>query len=343
MWLGTRGGWKADWDATWYDLATLFTQLFVIALLPISTTGLVRDIDRQLGNGDAAKGRLYAKSIQDATQLVHTKREYRTLMSRTIYILILGVLVLIAGQAASGARFGMAWAEGVVSQEVDDHGVLIFNEVERSEVVYDQTVATLSITVAVGLVFGAVIQRHIFGGVGCLAALAFIGWLVLVVVFALPLLVYASIHSIFHHDRANEDCSIFPRTSHEFENDLCTSRFWTFLIGGGIFSFGVLIITALGLKEAIPGILRTRKLAEVPYNAGGRAKAPKQMSTFFREGPSQTVATPLFQEVDESQELALGGYASSDGFFNYKTRIGDASDAHKFLYAPRMVGVPDAH
>jgi len=342
LWQGSHGGWMADWDATWYDLAALFTQLFVIILLPITTTGLGRNVNRELGNGDQTEGRLYAKRIQDATQLVHTKREYRSLMTGTIYILILGVIVLIAGQAASGARFGMAWAEGVVGQEVDEYGVLIFNEAEISEAVYDQTVATLAITVAVGLVFGAVIQRHLFGGVGCLAALAFFGWLVLVVIFALPLIIYASIRSIFHHDTANTDCSIFPRQSHEFENDLCTSRFWTFLIGGGIFFVGVLIITALGLKEAIPGILKTRKRAEVPYNAGGRAKAPKQMSQFFRQGPSKTVAAPLFEDVDESQELALGGYASSDGFFNFKTKISESADTNKFLYAPRMMGVPSA-
>ena len=352
MWRGTHGGWKADWDATWYDLATLFTCLFVIILLPITTTGLGRNVNKQLGNGDQAQGRLYAKRIQDATQLVHTKRQYRTLMSTTIYILVLGVVVLLSGQAASGARFGMAWAEGVVGQEKDEFGVLIFDEKELSEAVYDQTVATLAVTVAVGLVFGGVIQRHLFGGVGCLSALAFFGWLVLVVVFALPLLVYASIRSIFHHDAANKDCSLFPRESHEFENDLCTSRYWTFLIGGGIFFVGVLIITALGLKEAIPAILKTRKRAAVPYNSGGRAKAPKKMSTYFREGPSKNVAAPLveddyFEEEEmvhgqQEQKHALGGYTSSDSFFNFKTKLSEGTDTNRFLYAPRMMGVPSA-
>ena len=347
MWQGTHGGWMADWDATWYDLMTLFTQLFVIILLPITTTGLGRNVNKELGNGDAKAGRVYAQRVQDAAQLVHTKRQYRSMMNTTVYIMILGIVVLVSGQAASGARFGMAWAEGVVGQEVDEYGVLIFNEKELSEAVYDQTVATLAITVACGLVFGAVIQRHLFGGVGCMAALAFFGWLVLVVIFALPLLIYASIRSIFHHDSANKDCSLFPRESHEFENDLCTSRFWTFLIGGGIFFTGVLIITALGLKEAIPGILKTRKRASVVYNAGGRAKAPKKMSTYFREGQAKNVAAPLveddlYDDEVEQDEHPLGGYASSDNFFKFKTKIADSSDTNKFLYAPRMMGVPSA-
>jgi len=111
------------------------------------------------------------------------------MMSGTVYLLILGIIVLIAGQASSGARFGMAWAEGVVGQEVDEFGVPIFDEKQLSEVIYDQTIATMAVTVACALVFGAVIQRHLFGGVGCLAALAFFAWLALVIVFALPLII----------------------------------------------------------------------------------------------------------------------------------------------------------
>ena len=338
LWKGTHGGWKSDWDATWYDLAAIFTQLFVLILLPITTTGMGRDVNKALGNGDKAAGRLYAKQVAVATQLVHNKQEYRQMMTGVMNILVLGIVVLLAGQASSGARFGMAWAEGVVAQEVDEDGVLIFDEIQLSEVVYDQTIATLAIVVACGLIFGAVIQRHLFGGVGCLSGLAFFAWLGLVVVFALPLLVYASIRSIFHHDAANNDCAIFPRSSHEFENNLCTSRYWTFLIGGGIFLFGVLSITALGLKNAIPAILKTRQKANVPYNAGGRAKAPKKGSKFFREGPSANVATPLYDGVDEAQEMALGGYRSTDDFFNFKTKIGNSTIANtnEFLYAPRM-------
>lgn len=333
LWKGTHGGWKSDWDATWYDLAAIFTQLFVLILLPITTTGMGRNVNKALGNGDQAAGRLYAKQVATATELVHNKAEYRQMMNVILNILVVGIVILIGGQAVSGARFGMAWAEGVVAQEVDADGVLIFDEVQLSEVVYDQTIATLAVVVACGLIFGAVIQRHLFGGVGCLSGLAFFAWLALVVVFALPLLVYASIRSIFHHDAANHDCAIFPRTSHEFENDLCTSRYWTFLVGGGIFLLGVLAITGLGLKNAIPAIFKTRQKANVPYNAGGRAKAPKKGSKFFREGPSNTVSMPLYEGVDEAQELVLGGYRSTDEFFNFKTKI---SNTNEFLYAPRM-------
>lgn len=347
LWKGTNGGWKSDWDATWYDLATLFTQFFVLLLLPITTTGLGRDVNRQIGNGDQTEGRLYAKRIQDEIQLVHTKREYRTMMNGVVYLLMLGIVVLIAGQASSGARFGMAWAEGVVEYEVDGYGVPIFDEKQLSEVIYDQTIATMALVVACALVFGAIIQRHLFGGVGCLAAVAFFAWLGLIVVFALPLLIYASLRSIFHHDAANDECAVFPRSSHEFENDLCTSRFWTFLIGGAIFLVGVLAITAMGFKEALTGVLKTRKKASVPYNAGGRAKAPREDSAFFRAGPSTTVATPLTDDVDVDDEgngeggHALGGYRSSDNFFNFKTKLGKTTDTNKFLYAPRM-GVPSA-
>merc|ERR1719253_803182 len=102
----------------------------------------------------------------------------------------------------------------------------------------------------------------------------------------------------------------------------------------------------MGFKEAATGVLKTRKRAAVPYNAGGRAKAPKKDSAFFSAGPSATVATPLTDDVDvnemnEEEGHALGGYRSSDNFFNFKTKLGKTTDTNKFLYAPRM-GVPSA-
>lgn len=333
IWKGTNGGWKSDWDATWYDLAALFTQVFVIALLPITTTKLVRDVDNTISGDNVPDGRLTGKQVADVTELVHNKQEYRQLMNVAFPIMQLGIVILVGGQAISGARFGMAWAEGVVAQEVDEFGVLIFDAIELSEIVYEQTVATFAIVIACGLVLGAVIQRHLFGGVGCLSGLAFFAWLALVVIFALPLVVYSSIRSIFHHDAANNDCATFPRSSHEFENDLCTSRYWTFLIGGGIFVLGILFITVLGLKNALPALMATRKQADVPYANGGRVSAPKKQSKFFREGPSSTVSMPLISDVDQSQELALGGYRTTNDFFKFKTKV---TNTNAFLYAPRM-------
>ena len=339
LWRGTHGGWKSDWDATWYDLAAIITQVFVLLLLPITTSSLCRNLNKTMGRGNVGDGRLLNQQVVQTAELVHNSAPYRQMMNVFFLPLVLGIVVLIVGQAASGARFGMAWAEGVVAQEVDAYGVLIFDEVKIAELVYDQTVATIAVVVVCGLVFGAVLQRHLLSGAGCFSVILFFSWVALVLVFCLPLLAYAGIRSIFNHDAANRDCDIFPRSSHEFSNNLCTSRFWFFLVGAGIVAVVILAITILGLLQAIPAILRTRKKASVVYNQGGIANAPNKGSRFFREGPTNNVSAPLVN-ADESEEAMLGGYkSSSEGFFNFKTQMG-TTDTNQFLYAPRMAVPP---
>ena len=57
--------------------------------------------------------------------------------------------------------------------------------------------------VVCGLVFAVAIQRHLINGVGCFSAGLFFGWVALVVVFGLPLILYAMIRSIFSESKAS--------------------------------------------------------------------------------------------------------------------------------------------
>lgn len=58
---------------------------------------------------------------------------------------------------------------------------------------------------------------------------------------------------------------------------------------------------------------------------------------------SSLVDDDYFEEEEMVRDQhALGGYTSSDSFFNFKTKIGKGTDTNKFLYAPRMMGVPSA-
>ena len=135
-WKGTKGGWKSDYDATWYDLAALFVQLLVLLLLPLTTTEMCRNLNKSIN--DSSGGRTTVAGIQKAAQYVHNDAAYRFMQKVLVLPMIIGILIAIVGQSISGARFGMAWAEGVVAQEVDAQGVLIFDEVKLSEQVYDQ-------------------------------------------------------------------------------------------------------------------------------------------------------------------------------------------------------------
>jgi hypothetical protein len=313
-WKGTKGGWKSDYDATWYDIAAIVSQLFVLLLLPLTTTEACRKWNSSLsGGGDE---RAVKAAISDQAQIVSNTAKYR--MHQRVFVVVMGVAVLgiLVGQAISGARFGMAWAEGVVQQEWDADGTgWLFDEVALAEAVYDQTVATLALTVACGLVFATALQRHLINGVGCYSAALFFAWVALVCVFALPLTIYAAQRSIFNEKAASKDCVHFPRTSHEFENDLCVSRFWTLLIGGIIFVGTLLLITGMGAAEAIPALLKTRKRAAV----------------FLVENapPSQ-----VFRASTPGMAMQSGYRSESEPFFNYAAKPTEPSDS--LLYAPQM-------
>jgi len=319
MWKGTHGGWKSDYDATFYDIATLFTQLFVLMLLPLTTTSVCRNLNKSLnGSGD---GRVTKAAVAEEAQVVHNSAKFRLMQNAFTGILVVGILIIIIGQSISGARFGMAWAEGVVAVEDIHHVGTIFDEIALSEAVYDQTVATLALVVACGLVFAVVLQRHLIAGVGCFSAGLLFGWVALVVLCALPITIYAASRSIFNEKSASKDCVAFPRESHEFENDLCVARFWTLLVGGGLFFGTIFAMTALGVATALQALFAARKRAAVFL------KPLVKPSQVFR------ASTPGMSQQE--------GYRSkSESFFNYE--IKKAPDHNQLLYAPPMA-VPAAH
>ena len=207
-----------------------------------------------------------------------------------------------------------------MAQEMnEDQTGPLFDEVELSEHVYDQTIATLAATTACGLVFAVAMQRHLINGVGCFSAGLFFGWCALVLIFGLPLIFYSMSRSIFIEDDANEDCAVFPRTSHEFENDLCIARFWTLLIGGGIFVAAVLVITALGLLEAFPAIFANRSSASVPI-----PDAQEESALMRKTGPGSRVNAPFFsgpKEVTFKPQLAPKKRSSTPNDFLYGGKL----------------------
>ena len=332
--LGTTGGWKADWDATWYELAILASQLFVLILEGIVTNPLCSLCNNLGGLGEKSNGRAVDSGMVEQAKLVQNATKVRRLYRFFIYPLALGGIIMILGQAISGARFGMAWAEGIVGQKMhtDETGVTApaFNPVLLSEMVYDQTVATLAITIVVGLVIGAALQRHLINGVGCFSATLFFAWLVLVIVFALPLLIYANVRSVFNQDKANEDCAAFPSSGYDFSKGACEARWWTFITGGIILFATLLVMTAFGLAEASNSILKVRNKALV------KLRQLRGFHPAFREGPESRVSSVLGGASAIENQRLLGGFQSPDeNFFNFKTSI-DVQSTDHMLYAPRM-------
>ena len=332
--LGTTGGWKADWDATWYELAILASQLFVLILEGIVTNPLCSLCNNLGGLGEKSNGRAVDSGMVEQAKLVQNATKVRRLYRFFIYPLALGGIIMILGQAISGARFGMAWAEGIVGQKMhtDETGVTApaFNPVLLSEMVYDQTVATLAITIVVGLVIGAALQRHLINGVGCFSATLFFAWLVLVIVFALPLLIYANVRSVFNQDKANEDCAAFPSSGYDFSKGACEARWWTFITGGVLLFATLLVMTVFGLIEASTSILKVRNKALV------KLRRLRGFHQAFRE--DSTVRTSSGFEYGNGIEgrPLIGAFQSPDEpFFNFKTSA-TADTTNQLLYAPRI-------
>ena len=264
----TNDGWNDDADARWNELAILAIQVFVLFIEGVLSSPLLERCNRCSIDGATPGRNLDRGGVGEDQVIVDNTAGIQRVQRVLIYPLAFGGLLMVAGQAASGVRFGSYFAEGLlgVATRIDPttgSEMPAFDPKVLGSIVFDQTVATGAIAIVVGLVVGAALQRQLLRGVGCTSAVLFVAWLGLVCVFALPLLVYAEIRSIFYDEDASLDCAHVP-DGYDFDKFVCRSRFFT-LIGGGALVFGtVLAITAVGLLEAIAAMMRVRKRAKVP-------------------------------------------------------------------------------
>ena len=95
-------------------------------------------------------------------------------------LMVLGILIAIVGQSISGARFGMAWAEGVVAQEVDHEGARSSTRSSSRSRCTTRPSPRWPSSSRWGSSLPWSMQRHLVNGVGCFAAGLFCGWVVLV-------------------------------------------------------------------------------------------------------------------------------------------------------------------
>lgn len=262
-----NNGWNDDFDARWHELAILAIQVFVLFIEGVLSSPLLERCNRCSIDG-ATPGRTLDGADRADEVIVDNTAGMQRVQRVLFYPLAIGGILMVAGQAASGVRFGSYFADGLlgVATRIDPttgSELPAFDPKVLGSVVFDQTVATGAIAIVVGLVVGAALQRQLLRGVGCFSAVIFISWLGLVCVFALPLLVYAEIRSIFYEEDASLDCAHIP-DGYDIDKFVCRSRYFT-LIGGGALVFGtVLAITAVGLLEAIAAMMRVRKRAKVP-------------------------------------------------------------------------------
>ena len=324
---GSKGGWKADWDATWYELAILAIQVFVVLLEGLVTNPLCSTCNNLgLSGENSGEGQRLDQGVVDAFKLVTNTSKIRRFARTFLGLLVLGAVIMIAGQAVSGASFGMKWAEGIMGtrMKTDDAGVQtpLFNPVTLSEQVYDQTVATISVTLVAGLVIGVATQRHLINGIGCFSATLFFAWVGLVIFPFFALLIYASVRPITNQDDANKDCEVLANANEAIAQTACEARWWSLLAGGGLLLIVLLIMTVIGLFEALPNILR------MPNKAAVRLRKFRGWHQSFREGGEMNSRS----SIADSESL-LNHRAGSDHFFKFQTNL---SSSDTLLYPTRV-------
>ena len=305
----------------------------MLVLLPFSTADVFARCNkgRTPENEDETEDETKDET-KDLPRMVEVHPRIRYFMRVLLVGLVVGTIVMVSGQAVSGAGFGMAWADGIMEEEQQQQAP-VFDAVTLSSQIYDQTIATLMVTVVLGLTLGAAVQRHLLNGVGCASTFLFFGWVLLILVFFLPLLIYASVRSIFNENEANKDCTVFADNSdYDVAEVSCQARFWTFLVGGAFVVLSIAAMTAIGIKELL---LNIQPIGRVAVRNSERLDAGRALE---KVDARTTEAKPRAAAFHDFDKYALGGFRSADeGFFNYKTGVARSNtESNALLYAPRI-------
>jgi len=333
---GNKGGWKSDWDSSAYEICVVAFQVIILVALPFTTTGLFDICNRCRSRKSAGNSKTIATGTANESAAVPNSSRYRFHMAVSIPFLAFFAFVMILGQSVSGARFGMAWAQGVVGRELNDDGTGKYNPMLLAEEVVNQTVATILICIALGLVIGAAMQRYLIAYVGCFGAFFFFGWVALILVCFLPLVVVASIRSVIPDD-ADDDCEThFGGGKDDIALGACVFRNWSYIICLIAIVLLLLFITVIGLREALSECFRARRreVVELEYdtNIESHSLLRNQDSVNIPGGPPSGASVgPRLAAV------SVGGYRSKDeGFYNFNTKTAGPAAAGQLLYAPRV-------
>lgn len=329
--ISTRGGWKADTDASRFEVATICLQMLVLVLLPF-TTGVMNKLLRQAvvaAGATGEDGRSTQSSTANADSSAPAPNDARMQLARNVYlpVMVLGSLVLIAGQAIVGQVFGDAWVNGVVATSRGEASPK-FDPPIIHEWVFDQSVATFAVVAVSALLVGAFSQRRLLHSLGCFSSILFFSWLVLVFSFvifggAIALITIGGVAAFYDENEASSDCGLLDGRN----KDICKSRFVTFVVGIVIIGAAMAIVVLIGLGEAGIGLFKVpnSEATRVPPSVLQHLESSELM------GPKANMSSSVEQQ--QQRLLRVGGHrvVPKHPFFNYETRI-TTSDA--FLYAP---------
>lgn len=335
---GNKGGWKSDWDASAYEFCTIIFQVIILILLPLTTTGCFDICNKVRSRRSAGNTETIPTGTAAQAAAVPNSSRYRFHMAVFIPLLAIAAFFMILGQSISGARFGYAWAEGVVGQEKMGDGTKKYNERLLAEEVYNQTVATICLCIALGLVIGTAMQRYLIAYVGCFGAFFFFGWVALLLLCFVPFLVIAAIRSIIPED-ADDDCDThFGSGKDDVAHGICIFRNWSFIVAGIVIIIILGIITVFGAREALGELFRARRreIVDEEFDVTLEAhRAMRQQETVSGGGGGFLAPARIVPGIMGS------GYKSKDEpFYNFSTKASNNAEVGNLLYAPRVTFDP---
>ena len=256
-----NGGWRLDWDATFYEILVLIILFFSL---------IIEQIARQLSFLDdiAKEGEtVFGPKPQERTGVASPQDCFR-FNTFWIGISLVGCIALIVGQALIAAGFGEVWAVAIASEDGEGRGMPVgkFDPDSLQIVLYAQTTASFAIAAVCGLSFAATIARWLVNGGSFQTLLLFLVWAVVAVCAFIPLVLLYSINTWWDREGDIGDCSIFSDDDY-FVKDLCAVRGWTFTIG--VFTLLVSVVgqILLGLGVHGVGICKFQRVEEVEVDS----------------------------------------------------------------------------
>lgn len=299
----TVGGWKQDWDAQYSESLVVMLQVIMLVALPAS-----REYARQVTAGQGGGVTKPARAARKGYVAV-LERSLRT--PRFTILVIIGVVLIIIGNAFVGSAFGNAWARSIAG-EPD----LNWNEVTIAEYIYSINLGTLLSVLAGGLTLAAVVGRWMIDTLSCQAVNTFIVWVVFAASSFIPIFTLYSVNYFFDSDVRLADCEVFNTGDGRFdvENEGCRVRNWTFAIGTFILVGVVALVTVAGLYESTDAF--TKPIL--------RKKNDDNEQT-----PTESVATAEVGGLPEAAQAASargGRFKSNESFFNFRSGLDSSRD-----------------
>jgi hypothetical protein len=275
----TRGGWKSDAPCLLLEVLVIASQIFFLFAMPASrlldTTQLGFGTQQSLSQ-NAANARL--------TRWVSVFQSAKSAGS-SILLTVVGLVLIIIGNAFTSSTFGNAWARAVADESVPWKG----QEAILSDYIYDMNLGVLVSILAGGFILSVVVGRWMFESFTCESLQVFLVWITFAIGSLLIIILFHGNNYFTDKSEHIADCGIFPQDGdYDQERASCEVRFYLIVSGLVLLGIVIFIMSLSGLAETVlsGALTRTGQRIENGQVAGeypgGGNSANESSSAGFR-------------------------------------------------------------